>query len=247
MPQPRHHGQRRRAVPCGEICDFPRLAEGKVFPIVRDDLTGRSIVDKWPFQVTDALSPDHDFPLTREYARRFGYRTRAGGAALREGRALGTILVRRTEVRPFEDKHIALLKTFADQAAIAIENARLLNELRQRTDDLSESLEQQTATSEVLQVISSSPGELEPVFQAILENATRICGASSASCSCPKERASRAAGYNEPPAFTEFRRRSGPLGRARTPPGVAWSSQAGRSHRRRHGRSSHTRTVIRSG
>ena len=97
---------------------------------------------------------------------------------LREDEAIGCLALRRTEVRPFTTQQIELATTFADQAVIAIENVRLFDDVQQRTRELSESLEQQTATSEVLQIISTSPGELPPVFQAILENATRLCEAS---------------------------------------------------------------------
>jgi GAF domain-containing protein len=128
-----------------------------------------------------------DLAATKPYAERHpivieavelgGIRTTVNVPMLRDNELIGVIAIYRQEVRPFTDKQIALVTNFASQAVIAIENARILNELRQRTDDLSESLEQQTATSEVLRVISSSPGELGAVFEAMLDNATRICGA----------------------------------------------------------------------
>ena len=106
-----------------------------------------------------------------------GARTVMFAPMLKDNEVIGSLTIYRQEVRPFTDKQIEVVQSFAAQAVIAIENARLLNELRQRTDDLSESLEQQTATSEVLEVISSSPGELKPVFNAVLENAIHLCEA----------------------------------------------------------------------
>ena len=106
-----------------------------------------------------------------------GYRTVLSVPMLKENRLVGAINIYRQQAQAFTDKQIELVSNFASQAVIAIENVRLLNELRHRTDDLSEAVEQQSATSEVLQVISRSPGELEPVFQAMLANAMRICEA----------------------------------------------------------------------
>ena len=106
-----------------------------------------------------------------------GYRTLLVVPMVRDNELLGTISIFRTDVQPFSDKQIELVTNFAAQAVIAIENTRLLHEFRQRTNDLTESLERQTAAAEVLEIIGNSAGELEPAFQAILENATRICAA----------------------------------------------------------------------
>src|SRR5262249_36803565 len=131
---------------------------------------------------------------------------------LKEGKLVGAIAIYRQEVRPFTDKQIALVQNFADQAVIAIENTRLLNELRQRTDDLSEALEQQTATSEVLKVISSSPGDFKPVSEAILENAVRLCRAKFGNLYLREGNGFRdAAEVGAPPAFAELVRRRGPF------------------------------------
>jgi len=116
-------------------------------------------------------------PVPGFFAEHGGARSQVAVPMLNDDLLIGVIVIYHQEVRPFTDKQIELLQNFASQAVIAIENARLLNELRQRTEDLSESLEQQTATSEVLKVIAGSQGKLELVFTAMLENATRICGA----------------------------------------------------------------------
>jgi GAF domain-containing protein len=138
-----------------------------------------------------------------------GSRTVLAVPMLKEDELIGAILMSRQEVRPFSDRQIALVRNFAAQAVIAIENARLLNELRQRTTDLTESLEQQTATSEVLNVISRSPGDLESIFAKILENAVRICHASFGNIYRYDEDALHlVATHNTPPAFAEARRRS---------------------------------------
>jgi GAF domain-containing protein len=139
-----------------------------------------------------------------------GIRTLLCVPMLKEQELVGVIVIYRREVRPFTDKQIALLQNFAAQAVIAIENARLLNELRQRTTDLSEALEQQIATSEVLKVISSSPGELEPVFQAMLENAVRICDAKFGTLFRYDNGAfAPAAQFGVPAALVEFHRQRG--------------------------------------
>jgi len=151
-----------------------------------------------------------------------GARTLVGVPMLSGSGLVGVIILYRNKVRPFTDKQVALVQNFAAQAVIAIENTRLLNELRQRTADLTESLEQQTATSEVLQVISSSPSELAPVFRSVLENATRLCGANFGMLNLHENgKFPVVATHNVPQAYAELRARaptfhvspSHPLGR----------------------------------
>src|SRR6516162_7707680 len=146
-------------------------------PIGRDWVSGRVVVDGVPVHVHDLTAEGTEFPLGRDIALRLNQRTVLGLPLLRDGQAIGCLFLRRPEVRPFTEKQIGLLQTFADQAVIAIENTRLFEAEQQRTRELSESLEQQTATAEVLSVISSSPGQLELVFRAMLENAVRILDA----------------------------------------------------------------------
>ena len=169
----------------------------------RASLIGRTALEGQPVQIADALAdPEYELGEAQKIAR---FRTLLGAPLLREGVPIGAIGLQRTDVRPFTDKQIELLTTFADQAVIAIENARLFDEVQSRTRELSEALEQQTATSEVLQVISTSPGELEPVFQAMLENAVRICEATFGVLNLHENGGMcMGAMHNVPPAFAEF-------------------------------------------
>ncbi|MFM9917005.1 MAG: GAF domain-containing protein, partial [Rhizobacter sp.] len=136
-------------------------------PLDRSTVMGRAIVDRTPVHVHDLQHSQDDYPRGSELARRHGHHTTLAVPLLREGRALGSILVRRTEVQPFDAKHIDLLRTFADQAAIAIENVRLFNETQ-------EALAQQTASAEVLTVIGQSVSDAAPVFERIVDRARRI-------------------------------------------------------------------------
>jgi GAF domain-containing protein/DNA-binding response OmpR family regulator len=171
-----------------------RVAATKQVVHVADIKTIPSYVERNPFVVTSVELG--------------GYRTVLAVPMIKDNELIGAIAINRQEVSPFTDKQIDLLKSFANQAVIAIENTRLLNELRQRTDDLSEALEQQTATSEVLRVISSSPGELGPIFEAILANAVRICDASFGNLLLSEGSAFRvAAMHGAPLAWDELRRR----------------------------------------
>src|SRR5262245_55945721 len=143
-------------------------------PPGRGTLVGRTALTANTVHMPDCLAdPEYKWFESQKIGK---FRTMLGVPLLREGSPIGVLALTRSQVEPFSEREIGLVTTFADQAVIAIENVRLFDQVQARTRDLSEALEQQTATSEVLGVISSSPGELAPVFNAMLENATRICG-----------------------------------------------------------------------
>ena len=150
------------------------------FPLIRETTVGRAVLDRRTIHVPDLQAEVDEYPDSSFFARSFGFRTTLSVPLLRGTEAVGAIAIRRTEVRPFTDRQIQLLETFAEQVVLAIENVRLFKELEARNRDLTEALEQQTATSEILRVISSSPTDLEPVMNTVAENAARVCGAEDA-------------------------------------------------------------------
>src|SRR5262245_49621382 len=159
----------------GYSAEFRAFHETHPIAPGRGTTVGRVAIEGRTIHIPDVLAdPEYTFLEAQKLGQ---VRANLGVPLVRGGKPIGALSLARLEPTPFTARQIELVETFAAQAVIAIENARLLNELRQRTDDLSEALEQQTATSEVLKVISSSTGELQPVFQAMLENATRLCTA----------------------------------------------------------------------
>src|SRR4029079_18707206 len=199
---------RKYALKADDITKIPPSG-GRLMRMDRGSVVGRAAIERRPVHIPDVLA---DPEYTEHEGRKIGgWRAALGVPLLQERNVIGVFFLSKANPQAFTDKQIALVQSFAAQAVVAIENTRLLNDLRQRTDDLSESLEQQTATSEVLKVISSSPGELEPVFRAMLANATRICEAKFGTLFRFDGKAfHRAAGIGVPSALAEFQKKRGP-------------------------------------
>jgi signal transduction histidine kinase len=172
----------------------------------RGTVSGRAVLDGQTAHVPDVLS-DPEF-TNSSWQELTGFRAMLAVPLMRQGKSIGAMALSRQVPGPFTDRQVDLVQTFADQAVIAIENVQLFEQVQARTRDLTEALQQQTATSEVLQVISSSSGDLQPVFDAMLANATHICNAKFGMMWLIEGPAARCVAlHNAPPAFAELRRR----------------------------------------
>jgi two-component system, NtrC family, sensor kinase len=188
---------------------FERIMES--YPLPLDDTTvgGQAMLSKLVVQYSPVVGNPNVPPQAQQIARDSGSDSIIAAPMIRQDKVIGAIVCLQHEPRVFEEKEVTLIRSFADQAVIAIENVRLLEAEQQRTGELTESLEQQTATSKVLEVISSSPGDLQPVFEAMLENAVRICQAKFGNIyRCDGHALHLVATHNTPAAFAEARRRS---------------------------------------
>src|SRR5262245_48459532 len=151
------------------------IAVPGTFPLVRGLVIGRAVLDRRTIHIDDAQTKGEEYPEGADTALRLGFRTNLAVPLICKGAAIGVINIRRNEARPFSDRHVDLLETFADQAVIAIENTRLFEAEQASKRELQESLEYQTATSDVLGVISRTPTDLQPVLAAICATAARLC------------------------------------------------------------------------